>query len=262
MTPPLALPWAPGDVAGAVARILVALVCAAVGAFLARRVRLTTRHHVLRVRGDPGLAVFASRLAGFAILAFAALTVLGVLGINWTSLLAVVGVVGLAVSLALQDVLKNLFAGFYILLERPFQIGDVIDVRTYSGSVEDIRLRVTVLRTASGLQVVVPNGIVFTEAVVNRSAYDGERLIVRVVNAGDADPRETETRVRRASEGAPGVLESPAPQVTLVSLTPEKQTLDLACWTSSRADTSRAILAALRTLLPQSEVSVDAGTQK
>lgn len=259
---PFALPWAPADVPATLARILVALVVAALGAYVARRAREATRQHVLRLRSDPGLAVFASRLTWFAILAFAGLSMLSILGINWASFLTVVGVVGLAISLALQDVLKNLFAGFYILLERPFQIGDVIDVRTFSGTVEDIRLRVTVLRTAAGLQVVIPNGIMFTEAIVNRSAYEGERLIVRVVNAGDGDPRETEACVLRASEGAPGLLESPAPQITLVSLTPEKQTLDLACWTSNRAATADAILASLRAALPRSEVSVDGSAEK
>jgi len=256
------MPWAPADVPATIARILVALVLIGLGVYVARRARETTRRHVMRLRGDPGLAVFAGRLTWFAILTFAGLSVLSLLGINWTSFLAVIGVVGLAVSLALQDVLKNLFAGFYILLERPFQIGDVIDVRTFGGSVEDIRLRVTVLRTPSGLQVVIPNGIMFSEAIVNRSAYASERLIVRVVNAGGADPRETEASVLRASDGAPGMLETPPPQITLVSLTPEKQTLDLACWTSDRAVTASAILASLRSALPKSEVSVDGSAQK
>jgi small-conductance mechanosensitive channel len=80
----------------------------------------------------------------------------------------VTGVLGLAASLALQDVLKNFVAGVYLLVERPFRIGESIKVKDFTGAVETIDVRTTVLRTAEGDAVMVPNAILFAEIILNR----------------------------------------------------------------------------------------------
>ena len=97
-----------------------------------------------------------------------------------TAFVAVVGTAGLAISLSLQDVLKNLVAGLIILVERPFAIGEHIDFRTFSGIVETIELRTTVLRTPTGQRVVIPNALIFSDALVNRSAYGRQLVRLRV----------------------------------------------------------------------------------
>ena len=81
-------------------------------------------------------------------------------------LLGAVGLLGLAFGLAFQDVLKNFLAGVFLLLERPFRIGDQIAVAEQSGRVETVRLRVTVLRMEDGRHSLVPNQDVFTSAIV------------------------------------------------------------------------------------------------
>ena len=97
------------------------------------------------------------------------LIVLGILGVNSTGLVTVAGAVGLAFSLAIQDILKNFFSGVYLLLERPFRVGDTIRVKEHQGVVENIGVRTTELRTPENVQVLVPNAVVFAEVVTNHS---------------------------------------------------------------------------------------------
>ena len=81
----------------------------------------------------------------------------------------VIGAVGLAFSLAMQDILKNFFSGVYLLLERPFRVGDTIKVKDQEGVVENIGVRTTTLRTVHNVRVMVPNAMIFAEIVANQS---------------------------------------------------------------------------------------------
>jgi small-conductance mechanosensitive channel len=107
---------------------------------------------------------------------------------------------GTAFSLAVQDILKNFFSGVYLLLERPFRVGDTIRVKDQQGVVENIGVRTTMLRTAENVEVLVPNVMVFTEVVTNHSqalppppapepgALDGQAAAARERPAAAAPP--------------------------------------------------------------------------
>jgi len=152
-------------------RVLIALVIV----LITWRAASTTRHWFDRVsqrsRADVNLRVLLSRFFYFTVLVYGLLWALEVLGVSPAAILTSLGVLGLAVGLAIQDILKNFFAGFYLLFERPFRLGDEIIVRDHHGTVVDIGLRTTSLRTDDNLQVMIPNGIVLAEVVVNRSTY-------------------------------------------------------------------------------------------
>ena len=111
------------------------------------------------------------------------LIVLGILGVNSTGLVTVAGAVGLAFSLAIQDILKNFFSGVYLLLERPFRVGDTIRVKEQQGVVENIGVRTTELRTPENVQVLVPNAVVFAEVVTNHFARAAAEVEPRAVSA-------------------------------------------------------------------------------
>jgi small-conductance mechanosensitive channel len=122
-----------------------------------------------RARVDTGTQILIKRGIVIGWIVLTALFVLGTLGVNPTGLLAVAGAVGLAFSLAVQDILKNFFGGVYLLLERPFRVGDTIQVKDQRGVVENIGVRTTVLRTPENVQVLVPNAVVFAEVVANHT---------------------------------------------------------------------------------------------
>jgi len=122
-----------------------------------------------RARLDLDTQILVKRVLVVAWLVVTLLFVLGILGVNPTGLVAVVGAVGLAFSLALQDILKNFLSGVYLLLERPFRVGDTIRVKEQLGVVENVGVRTTRLRTVDNVQVLVPNATVFSEVVSNHT---------------------------------------------------------------------------------------------
>jgi small-conductance mechanosensitive channel len=138
-----------------------------------------------RARVDSGTRILVNRGLIVSWLVVTAVVVLGILGVNPAGLLAIAGAVGLAFSLAVQDILKNFFSGIYLLLERPFRVGDTIRVKEQEGVVENVGVRTTQLRTNDNVQVLVPNAVVFAEVVTNHTyarpapsaagAADGQR---------------------------------------------------------------------------------------
>ncbi len=148
-------------------KVALALLIAALTFVAAIRVRNAILLLFRRNKGDLSLAILLGWVAYFSILLVGLLLILPVFGLSPTAVFAALGVLGLAVSLAMQDVLKNVFAGVYLLLERPFRPGETIKVRDFVGVVETVDLRTTTLR-ADGEIVYVPNAILFSEVLVNR----------------------------------------------------------------------------------------------
>jgi small conductance mechanosensitive channel len=148
--------------------VLIALV-----AWIGLRLALNWSTRAMRrARVDTSTALLIRRALTIIWIVVAALFILGGLGVSPAGLIAVAGAVGLAFSLALQDILKNFFSGIYLLLERPFRVGDTIKVKDQIGTVENIGVRTTVLRTRDNIQVLVPNTVVFAEVVTNHTQAD------------------------------------------------------------------------------------------
>src|SRR5207253_5552619 len=122
-----------------------------------------------RARVDASTQILVKRALVVTWLVVTAVIVLGILGVNPAGLLAIAGAVGLAFSLAIQDILKNFFSGVYLLLERPFRVGDTIRVKDQLGVVENIGVRTTLLRTTDDVLVLVPNATIFGEVVTNHT---------------------------------------------------------------------------------------------
>lgn len=136
---------------------------------LARRIRRRVAVTGPLAAKDRAVAALISNLVYVGLIALGIATILPILNVELTAVVTALGVTGLAVSLALQDVLRNFVAGIYILLEKPFNLGDRIALRDFDGEVQSIELRTTLLRTRSGAQVIVPNSVVMTDIVTNRS---------------------------------------------------------------------------------------------
>jgi small-conductance mechanosensitive channel len=152
-------------------RALIALVIVLITWRAASTVRQWFDRVSQRSRADVNLRVLLSRFFYFTVLVYGLLWALEVLGVSPAAILTSLGVFGLAVGLAVQDILRNFFAGIYLLFERPFRLGDKITVRDHHGTVVEIGLRTTSLRTDDDIQVLIPNGIVLAEVVINRSSY-------------------------------------------------------------------------------------------
>lgn len=148
-------------------RILLALVIAALTVLVAARTQNGILGFFHRVHRDVSLAILLSRFAYVLVLLLGLLLILPIFDLNITAFFAALGIIGLAISLAIQDVLKNVFAGVYILLERPFRPGDVVKVRDFHGTVETVDIRTTTLRSG-GNRILVPNAILLSEILINQ----------------------------------------------------------------------------------------------
>lgn len=162
------------SLAPATAAVLESLLGVLLTLYLARAARRSFERATVQSGADPAVRILVGRLIYLGILALGLTSVLYMLGINPTALVAALGAVGLAISLAVQDILKNFFAGIYLLFERPFRIGDEISVKEYVGTVQHVGARTTSLRTKDGVLVMIPNSIVFVEILSNRTSGRAE----------------------------------------------------------------------------------------
>jgi small-conductance mechanosensitive channel len=153
------------EIIWALARGLIFLI---LGWQLARLARHSFERSAARTAADASLSILVGRVIYLVIAGLGVLTALDVLGVPLSSVVATLGIVGIAISLAMQDILKSFFAGLYLLFERPFRIGDEIQLKDFVGRVEHINYRTTVILTADGVRVLIPNATLMSEVVLNR----------------------------------------------------------------------------------------------
>jgi len=141
--------------------------------------------------------------------------VLGYIGIEMTSLIALLGVLGLAVSLAVQGALSNLAGGIQLLLSKPFKADDYIDAGAVSGTVVEVGLVYTRLRTLDNKIICVPNGSISGQTIVNYSSMAQRRVETVVTVSYDAPPEQVIRCLQQVAAEHPKILPEPEPFVRL-----------------------------------------------
>ncbi|MBG0752363.1 MULTISPECIES: small-conductance mechanosensitive channel MscS [Pectobacterium] len=167
--------------------IVAALVILIVGLVIARIVSGTINKLMISRSIDSTVADFLSALVRYGILAFTLIAVLSRVGVQTASVIAVLGAAGLAVGLALQGSLANFAAGVLLVIFRPFRTGEWVDLGGVSGSVTQVQIFSTTLRTSDGKIIVVPNGKIIAGNIINSSREPDRRTEIIVGVAYDAD---------------------------------------------------------------------------
>ena len=163
--------------------------------------RRSFERSMARTSADASLSILVGRIIYLLSSGSASLLALDVLGVPLSSVVATLGIVGIAISLAMQDILKSFFTGLYLLFERPFRIGDEIQLKDFIGRVEHINYRTTVILTADGVRVLIPNATLMSEVVLNRGvAGASERFGPKVCDARHAIVSRLITYVDRIAE--------------------------------------------------------------
>jgi small conductance mechanosensitive channel len=163
----------------------------------------------------------------YAILAFVLVAVLAKFGIQTTSIIAVLGTVGLAVALALQGTLSHFAAGVVLLILRPFE---TIDAGWQVGTVQEIGLFATFLRTADGLFAYLPNGQLLNAAIKNFPRNPTRRVDV-VVGIGYGDDVVKGLAIaKQVLESEPRALKDPASETMVVGLDDNSVYINMHCW--------------------------------
>lgn len=169
--------------------IVAAIAIIVVGMIVARLVSNTV-NRVMQARSiDATVADFLSAMIRYAIIAFTLIAALGRVGVQTASVIAVLGAAGLAVGLALQGSLSNLAAGVLLVMFRPFRAGEYVDLGGVAGTVLNVQIFSTTLRTLDGKIVVIPNGKIIAGNIINFSREPERRndLVISVAYDSDID---------------------------------------------------------------------------
>jgi small conductance mechanosensitive channel len=198
--------------------VLGAIVILLIGLWLSGKADQVVGRMLSRVpHFDAMLKSFFGSLARYLTLTITVLAVLSQFGIQTTSLIAVLGAAGLAVGLALQGILSNLAAGVMLLIFRPFRIGHKVQIGGNLGTVQQLSLFWTELVSDDKVQIIVPNGGVWGQALRNYSIYPAPphtgEVRFRIPESIDLEPAME--KVRAIVEADPRVLAEPAPKVLL-----------------------------------------------
>jgi small conductance mechanosensitive channel len=237
--------------------IIRALVVLVVALGLARLGKIWVVRILTRSRVNLNMATLLGNLAQVAVVVLGMVFVLPSFGVDWTGLLTLVGAAGLAISLSMQDLLKNVVAGIYILMEQPFRIGDRITVKDVTGTVQGIELRTTILCTEENLQVVVPNNMVLTEIVTNRSASNLKRQVI-VMSAKRGSLSEISQEIDQVLKGFDDVAATPAPTTALEELKDGVARLRVEFWmpAEARLGLTPRVAQALQTRFPDADLVI------
>jgi small conductance mechanosensitive channel len=181
---------------------------------------------------DVTLQTFGGSLARYLVIIVGLIAVLQQLGMQATSILAVLGAASLAVGLALQGTLSNVAAGVMLLLFRPYRVGDVVEIAGRTGVVRALDLFVTELATFDNVKVVLPNGKVFGDVIVNNSFHPRRRVDVVVRLDPKVDAVAILAGLKARAEANPLVLDDPAPITEVVSVFETYVQVAVRAWTA------------------------------
>lgn len=117
-------------------------------------------------------SMFAFRIVTATVYVVALFTALGRLGVDTSGILTLASAFTVAIGLSMQDVMRNLIAGMYMLAEKTFQVGDRIRIRNQSGIVQGVDIRTTMIRTDEGALLMVPNQVIFTDVLQNETRFN------------------------------------------------------------------------------------------
>jgi potassium-dependent mechanosensitive channel len=207
-------------------------------------------HHLHLARGIP---YAISTMLHYVILLVGFFVALGALGIDLTKVTILAGAFSVGIGFGLQNVINNFVSGLILLFERPIKVGDVIEVSGNVGEVTRIGIRASVIRTADGSEVIVPNGSLISSQVTNWTFSDRSRAVEVSVNVvGGADSQRVVELLKSTAAAHPGVTKEPSPQVYLVNFSASAVTFQLRAWTDRhenwaqlRSDLSVAVKEAL-----------------
>ena len=191
-------------------RIIVAILIFYIGRMIARSLSKGVRKVMAAREVDKILETFVSNLVYWALLIVVIIAAIDRLGIETTSLIAVMGAAGLAVGLALQGSLSNFAAGVLIVIFRPYRVGDFVDAAGVSGSVEQVQILTTILKTPDNKQIIVPNSAIMSSIITNFSANETRRVDLTIGVSYDDDLDKVQKTLQEIVDADDRILKDPA----------------------------------------------------
>ncbi|SHN01989.1 mechanosensitive ion channel family protein [Chitinophaga sp. CF418] len=200
---------------------------------LARIIKMLVYKFVLKLSDTPALSGLFANLASIIITLIGLFVALDVLKLEKavSSLLAGAGIIGLALGFAFQDLTANFISGIFITFRRPFEVGHQIETNGFCGSVEEIQLRSTLIRTLDGLHVIIPNKEIFQKPIINHSLTPERRTEITFnVPAVHESALEIRRLVADALKGVDKLPEHKTPEVYFTNIDGANLKVTVSCW--------------------------------
>jgi small-conductance mechanosensitive channel len=199
-------------------RLIAGLIILALALLVVARLRTWTEQATARRNMPLSVATLVVNTVYVVGLVLGIMVTMYTLGIPVFGLITGLGIGGLVIGFALKDIIENLLAGVLILIQRPFNLGDLIQATDFKGNVTSISLRHTTLQTPDNTQVLIPNALVYTQCVQNFTAYPVRRRTISLDIGYGGDLRGTVEALLETVRGVEGVLEEPASRIELSDL--------------------------------------------
>jgi potassium efflux system protein len=206
--------------------------------WFARTIRAVLQDEVLPKMALPrGVGNSVSTLSYYALVTIGLLVALAAAGFESSQFAIVLGALGVGIGFGLQNIVNNFVSGLILMFERPIQPGDVVEVSGTSGTVREIGMRATTLTTFDGADVVVPNGTLLSEKLINWTLSDMNRRIdVDVGVAYGSDPRQVMELLAEIARTTPGITAKPEPSVVFLRFGANALDFGIRAWTNDFSD--------------------------
>jgi small conductance mechanosensitive channel len=236
--------------------ILVAIATGLIATSM-RRLTLAGAH---RWEIDRSSKILVSRLVYGVVWVVGAIVALGVLGLDFATLLGTLGLTSVAIGFSLKDILSNYFSGIILLISRPFHLGDQIVIQEFEGTVTQIQLRATTLKTYDGRVVYIPNQEVFGATIVNNTASTVRRNSIIFGIDYNADITKAKQIIKDTVLGVEGIEKEPKPDILVRELAASTVNIEVRCWVNSRRlpflETTSLMAQAIKEALEQAEIGM------
>jgi small conductance mechanosensitive channel len=216
-------------------KILGAIVVYIIGSWVIKKIggalsaTLTKKHY------DPSLQTFLSSLVKAVLTVLLVITVFGMMGVNITAFGALIAGAGLAIGAALNGTLGNFAGGVMMLIFKPFKVGDMIEAQGQTGIVKEQGIFNTVILTAENKTVILPNGPVSTSIITNYNTHGNLRVDLTMAIAPSTDINKAREVAIAAMQSHSKVLQTPAPEVSVLKVADGMTTLAIRPYTTQPA---------------------------
>ena len=230
--------WEIGDLKVSIGNILLFFISIWLAVQIARLVRFLLEGDVLPrlnlARGVPGAI---SSITSYLIIGFGIIIAMVAAGIDLSSFALLAGALGVGIGFGLQDLVRNFISGLILIFERPIQTGDAVQVDDLSGRVLKIGIRSSIIKTWEGAEVIVPNGNLISNKLINWTLSDQLRRIdIKVGVAYGTDVTLVMKTLLSCAKNNEQILTSPAPYVLFNDFADSYLEFELRCWTSNYPD--------------------------
>ena len=217
---------------GWVGNLTAALCLLIVGLIFGRWVRKRIRNSALGGEHlDPTLKPVLASVLFYIIIAMTLYAVLIRIGVPPTSLIAIFGAAGLAIGLSLKDTLSNIAAGIMILLLRPLEVGEFVELSCCSGTIREVGLFATTLKTSDGIYQYIPNSNIWDSRITNYGRHSIRRLSVNIGVGYETDLRKAKALILDIlNTASDAVIDAPAPEAQVVNFAPYNIEITARVW--------------------------------